>query len=113
MCDETASCITSFTSSHSVSLAIRIVTAANTEVGVTATVDPALTFTVSNNAIGFGTLSTSAVRWATSDATGSASEPGAGDPTLVTIATNAASGAAIAAASTGNGIGSAGLYKSR
>ena len=59
MCDETASCVTSFTSSHTVSVAIRIVTAVNTEVSVTATVDPTLTFSLGAATVALGTLSTS------------------------------------------------------
>lgn len=86
-------------------------------VAVSATVDPLISFSISDTTIGFGTLSSSSVRWATSDETGSTSEPGAGNPTQVSVSTNAPNGAIISARSKGNGNGaegngSAGLYKS-
>jgi len=52
-------------------LAIVVETLANVNVTATAAVGPTLTFNVSDNAIGFGTLSSVAARYATSDATGS------------------------------------------
>lgn len=75
-------------------LAISII--ADEQVAVTATVDPTITFTVSDNAIGFGTLSSSTGRWATGDALGgnaSATTPTAAH--TMTLATNAQSGWAI------------------
>ncbi len=59
------------------------------QVVVTATVDPTITFTISDNAIGFGSLSSSAARWANGAATGSSSDTSAHN---LTVATNAASG---------------------
>src|SRR3989338_102315 len=47
------------TSNDTVSIDIRIVTAANTEVSVTATVDPTLTFSLGAATVALGTLSTS------------------------------------------------------
>lgn len=47
-----------------------------------------LTFSISDNAIGFGTLSTSAATWATGDETGSSSEVSAHTLTASTNATN-------------------------
>lgn len=58
-------------------------------VAVTATVDPTLTFTISDNAIGFGSLSSSAATWANGAATGSATDTSAHN---LTVATNAATG---------------------
>lgn len=63
------------------------------QVDITATVDPTITFTIDDNAIGFGTLTSATGRWATADATGtnaSATTPTAAN--VLTIATNAASG---------------------
>lgn len=47
------------------------------QVAATATVDETLSFSISDNSIGFGTLSTSATRWATGDTLGSSSETSA------------------------------------
>lgn len=66
------------------------------QVVITATVDPTITFTIDDNAIGFGTLSASTGRWATADATGG--DASAATPTVanvLTIATNASSGYSI------------------
>ena len=60
------------------------------QVSVTATVDPTLTFTVSDTTIGFGSLSASAARWATGDTNGSATDSAAAH--TMTVATNAQSG---------------------
>lgn len=58
------------------------------QVVVTATVDPTITFTIDDNAIGFGTLSSAAARYATANAAGSASEVSANSFTASTNATN-------------------------
>lgn len=67
------------------------------QVSISATVDPTITFTIDDNAIGFGTLSSTTGRWATADAIGTnASAPAT--PTaanVLTVATNAASGYAL------------------
>ncbi len=68
-------------------LAVDIIT--DDQVTITATVDPTITFSISDNAIGFGTLSSSAARWANGAGTGSGTETTAHD---LTVATNAASG---------------------
>ncbi len=66
---------------------------ADDSVNITATVDPTITFTISDTTVGFGTLSSSAATYATSDANGTTLLPadtsGAHE---MTIATNAASG---------------------
>ncbi len=59
------------------------------QVSVTATVSESLTFSISDNSIGFGTLSTSAARYATGDTSGTTSEAEA--HTLV-VGTNASNG---------------------
>lgn len=59
------------------------------QVSVTATVDPTLTFSISDNSIGFGSLSSAAARWADGAGTGSASDTSAHS---MTVATNAPSG---------------------
>jgi len=86
-------------------------------VGVSATIDPVITFSISDLAIGFGTFSATTERFATADATGSTSAASNGEPTVITITTNAPNGAIVSARSKGNGTGveangSAGLYKS-
>ncbi len=68
-------------------LAIDIIT--DDQVAVTATVDPTLTFTINDNAIGYGSLSSTAARWANGAATGSATDVSAHN---LTVATNAQSG---------------------
>ncbi len=68
----------------------------NDQVTITATVDPTITFTIDDNAIGFGTLSNTTGRWATADATGGNASPAL--PTaanVLTVATNASSGYAL------------------
>jgi hypothetical protein len=63
------------------------------QVSITATVNSSISFSIDDNAIGFGTLSTSTGRWATADATGT--NASAATPTVanvLTIATNAQSG---------------------
>lgn len=63
------------------------------QVSITATVNSSISFSIDDNAIGFGTLSTSTGRWATADATGA--NASAATPTVanvLTIATNAQSG---------------------
>lgn len=59
------------------------------QVSITATVDPTISFSVSDSTIGYGTLTSSSARWATGDTLGSGSSTSAHD---VTAATNAASG---------------------
>lgn len=65
---------------------------ANEQVTVAATVDPSITFTVTDNSVGFGTLSATAARYATGDLVGSDSDTAAH---TMTVATNAPTGWAI------------------
>ncbi len=69
-------------------LSVDIIT--DDQVNVTATVDPTITFSISDTTIGFGSLSSTAARWATGDTTGSASDSAAAH--TMSVATNAASG---------------------
>jgi len=59
------------------------------QVSVSATVTQSISFTISDSSIGFGTLSSSAARWATGDTSGAGSETEA--HTLV-VGTNASNG---------------------
>jgi hypothetical protein len=87
-------------------------------VAVSATVDPLLSFAVTDLDIGFGTFSSTAKRYANSDKSGDTSEAGNDEPTKITVSTNAANGLVVSARSKGDsttgaeGNGSAGLYKS-
>lgn len=66
---------------------------ADDSVNITATVDPTITFTISDTTVGFGTLSTSTASWATGNLSGVTSAPAASSGAHeMTIATNAASG---------------------
>ncbi len=69
-------------------LAVDIIT--DDQVQVTATVDPTITFSVSDTTIGFGSLSSTAARFATGDTLGSGSDSAAAH--TLAVATNAASG---------------------
>lgn len=64
------------------------------QVSVTATVDQTLSFTISDNTIGFGTLSSASTRYATGDTLGQGSEPSAAH--TLTANTNASSGYSLA-----------------
>ena len=68
---------------------IMIQTLTDDQVQVSATVAQTLTFSISDNSIGFGTLSFSTARWATGDETGTTSET---EAHTLAVATNAASG---------------------
>ncbi len=61
----------------------------NDQVSVSATVSQSLTFSISDNTIGFGTLSSSAAKYATGDASGSSSET---EAHTIVAGTNASSG---------------------
>ncbi len=69
--------------------ALAIVDTNYDQVSVTATVDPTISFALSDATIGFGTLSASAARYATGDTNGSAVETSAHN---LQVATNAPSG---------------------
>jgi len=81
-------------------------------VSVSATVAETLSFSISDTAIGFGELDTSNVYYATADETGSTSEPTAGQPTQLTVSTNASGGVTITIQDVGDGSANAGLYDS-
>lgn len=68
---------------------ILIQTLSDDQVQVSAVVAQTLTFSISDNSIGFGTLSSSAARHATGDETGGSSET---EAHTLAVATNAASG---------------------
>ena len=78
-------------------------------VSVSASVDPTLAFTMTPTTLTFGTLSTSAIRYADNN-TGSASIPAQAATPLLTASTNGASGVLISIYDVGNGTG--GLYSS-
>ncbi len=67
------------------------------QVAVSATVDESLSFSISDNSIGFGTLSSSAASYATGDASGSGSETVAHN---IVIGTNATNGYTLTASGT-------------
>lgn len=66
-------------------------------VDIAATVAQSLTFSISDTAIGFGSLNSASARYATGDATGSASEVGAHD---LVVGTNASNGYSLTATGT-------------
>ncbi|MEO5646660.1 MAG: hypothetical protein ABIO57_00300 [Candidatus Paceibacterota bacterium] len=74
------------------SITVPIIT--NSQVAITATVDQSLSFSVSNNAIGFGSLTTSNSRFATSNGLGASAEPT--NAHTLSASTNAASGYSVA-----------------
>lgn len=69
-------------------IAVDIIT--EDQVNVTATVDPTITFSISDTTIGFGSLSSTAARFATGDTNGSGTDSAAAH--TLAVATNAASG---------------------
>ncbi len=66
----------------------------NSQVAVTATVDQSLSFSISNNSIGFGSLTTANSRFATSDSLGANSEPT--NAHTLSASTNASTGYSLA-----------------
>lgn len=79
-------------------------------VSVSATVAETLTFTIDDSAIGFGEMGTTNIRYATADEVGVDSvEPGNGEPSTLTLSTNAQGGAVITIEDVGSGA-AAGLY---
>jgi hypothetical protein len=81
------------------------------QISVSGTVDPTLSFAITDTAIGFGSITAAAVRHATSDEAGAASEPANGNPTQLQVSTNAASGAVIEIKDS-NAVSASGLYNS-
>lgn len=69
---------------------------ADDSVNITSTVDPTITFTISDTTVGFGTLTTANARWATGNLAGVGAQPAASSGAHeMTVATNAVSGYAI------------------
>ena len=87
---------------------IRVLIIADDTVNIYATVDPILGFTISDTAVGFGTFTAGAIRYATDDAVGTGSVPST-PPVTLAAASNANSGYYIRIRSTGTG-SSAGMY---
>jgi hypothetical protein len=65
------------------------------QISISGRVDPTLSFSITDSAIGFGTITAAAVRHATSDEVGAASEPANGNPTQLSVTTNADDGAVV------------------
>jgi hypothetical protein len=84
---QTATLVIGGTFGDSGTAGIAIVT--GDQVNITATVDPTISFAVTDSTIGFGTLGAGGARWANGAGTGSGSEVSAHD---ITAATNATSG---------------------
>jgi hypothetical protein len=99
--DQTNSINPSTAANYSISIAantdsgtITVPILTNDQVAITATVAQSLSFAISTNSIGFGTLSTSATTYATSSGTGTTTEPT--DAHTLTASTNGSSGYSIA-----------------
>jgi hypothetical protein len=82
------------TPSDSSTIALRFIS--DDQIEVTGDVVPSINFQLNGNTLGFGTFTTNTVRYATSDGSGSASQPSvAGSTVQATVSTNAANGIAI------------------
>jgi len=90
---------------------VALVTVASDQISITGKVDPTLTFSITDTQIGFGTITSAALRYATADEVGAASVPGNGAPTTVSASTNAQSGLVIEVKDTNAAAGS-GMYNS-
>ena len=90
---------------------INIVVVTDDQVAVSATVDAALVFTISTASVGFGNFVGTAVRYATSNAQGSPTEPLDDNPVLLTASGNGSRGLTISIQDNGNG-SDPGLYNS-
>jgi len=84
---------------------LAVLIATEDQVGVSAIIDPILSFSISNATIGFGSFVSPAVRYATSDLAGSLTPPSAGSPTVISVSTNIKRGLYIMISDTGNGTG--------
>lgn len=80
-------------------------------VDYTTVVAPTLSFSITNNDVGFGTWPNTNKRWANSAKSGAEADPGVGEATQLGASTNSSSGLIITVRSQGNGA-TAGLYKS-
>jgi len=79
------------------------------EITLTADINPFITFDISNNALDFGTMTTANEYWATAGTAPVTAEPAAGEPTVLTLDTNAQQGAVVELKSVGTGL-TAGLW---
>ena len=75
------------------------------------TLSPSFTFSISTTTLEFGTLTPSSVFWATPTG-GVTSEPASGSPMTIAVKSSGQNGLIISVLDSGNGSGSAGLYKS-
>jgi hypothetical protein len=73
------------------------------QIAVSATTDPSVSLSISDLVIGFGSFISTNIRYATSDAAGSATEPVADNPTKLIADTNAGNGLSINIYDEGNG----------
>jgi hypothetical protein len=69
---------------------VSIVMINDSQLGIGATVDPTLSFSISSTTINFGHFTSTNVRYATTDLNGSTTEPGNGEPVVLAAGTNAA-----------------------
>ncbi len=90
---------------------IALVTVANDQISITGKVDPTFTFGITDTQIGFGTITSAALRHATADEVGAASAPENGAPTTISASTNAQSGLVIEVRDQNAAAGS-GMYNS-
>lgn len=91
------------TGANTANSSINIVVVDDDQVAVTATVDAALVFTISDTSIGFGNFIGTAIRFATGDAAGSASEPATDSPVKLTASGNGTGGLTISIRDEGSG----------
>jgi hypothetical protein len=82
---------------------------ASDQISISGVVDPTLTFSISDSSIGFGTITSAAVRYVTADLLGSATEATNGLPSTVTVSTNGTGGVVVEIKDT-NANSASGLY---
>lgn len=90
---------------------IGVVITDSEQIGVTATVDPTLTFAIAYPTLNFGSFVGTAIRYANTT-TGAASEPATNSTAKFTAATNGLNGWSITIRDIGDGASNAGLYSS-
>lgn len=81
----------------------------NEQVAVSGITDPTISMSITDTAVGFGSLDNTNVHFATANEAGSFSEPPDGQPTQISASTNAGNGLMVAIRDEGNG-NSAGLW---
>jgi hypothetical protein len=79
------------------------------QITISGQVNPTLSFSITDTAIGFGTVTSAAIKHATADEQGAASEPASGNPTQLSVSTNADDGAVIEIRDT-NSNSTSGMY---